>query len=206
MILNPQGPESAAPSPLGPKRSLSVQLRCEVRPPSGPSSRWVRLPQGRRSFSRGLKRQGVSRTAKTKMACGKSGTIWLSVTIIYGFIRFYKLYYQKKTSLGGASGCWFLSKKNLDRTSNENCWSKTGEFKDINETTPTSCKNWVMEIKSKAMGQSKTEMLWTSKRCRQQKKRGWLNNLTRDGRKLATGADYIMMILLLSLLRLLLLL
>jgi hypothetical protein len=43
--------------------------------------------------------------------------------------------------------------------------SKTCEY-------PHELQDWVMEIKSKAMGQSKTEMLWTSKRCRQQTANG----------------------------------
>ena len=145
-------------------RSLSVQLRCEVRPPSGPSPRWVRLPQGQRSSSRGLHEKQRWHVVNQ----GWFMTFWyymlLSLSIIYGFIRSYTLYYKKKkTSLGGASRCWFLSKKNLDRTSNENCWSKTGEFKDINETTPTSCKIGSWRLNQKQWDKAKQKCVGLQK-------------------------------------------
>ena len=46
---------------------------------------------------------------------------------------------------------------------NENCLSKTGECKDKNETNHHKFQDWVIETISKEMGQSKTEMLWSTK-------------------------------------------
>ena len=154
-------------------RSLSVQLRCEVRPPSGPSPRWVRLPQGQRSSSRGLHEKQRWHVVNQ----GWFMTFWyymlLSLSIIYGFIRSYTLYYKKKKNITGR-GLQMLIFKQEKSGSNQQ-WELLKQNWGVQRhkwDNPHKLQDWVMEIKSKAMGQSKTEMRWTSKRCRQQKKTG----------------------------------